>query len=84
MGDYCTSVKMFSAEGSWGESITESPGLQSDYIIFIEKEALGKFGRHMALNLYVSTLPSARGDFWIANTGHTDPNLLNDMIDWCP
>ncbi|KAK9229407.1 hypothetical protein WN944_022369 [Citrus x changshan-huyou] len=68
VGDYCRSVRGLVLRLI--EAISESLRLPSDYI---DKEALGKHGQHMALNYYPPCLPP---ELTYGLPGHTDPNLM--------
>ncbi|KAH9666738.1 protein DMR6-LIKE OXYGENASE 2 [Citrus sinensis] len=68
VGDYCTSVRGLVLRLI--EAISESLRLPSDYI---DKEALGKHGQHMALNYYPPCPPP---ELTYGLPGHTDPNLI--------
>ena len=72
VGDYCTSVRGLVLRLI--EAISESLGLPSDYI---DKEALGKHGQHMALNYYP---PCPQPELTYGLPGHTDPNLITILL----
>ncbi|ESR34924.1 hypothetical protein CICLE_v10007024mg [Citrus x clementina] len=71
VAEYCTSVR--GLELKLLEAISESLGLQRDYI----DKALGKHGQHMALNYCP---PCPQPDLTYGLPGHTDPNLITVLL----
>ncbi|KAI9174511.1 hypothetical protein LWI28_018413 [Acer negundo] len=71
VAEYCTSVRSLILRLL--EAISESLGLQRDYI----DKTMNKHGQHMALNYYP---PCPEPELTYGLPGHTDPNLITLLL----